>query len=607
MIPYIFTQPRPLHYRSFLHVTKNLDKLKPAIRPWIQQDTWVAIEERGVLKQIACSRNTRGNRQRLVTQAKKVKQLANRDKQLWYDEQAKEAEKAAAEGNTRVVFEKIRVLSGENKKTQMQPVKDTDGHLLTDEYSQSKKWAEHFSSVYKRPIRDNQPEIPPAESDLLINVDPFTMEEVTKAVGKLKLRKSPGEDSITAEQLKAGDTASIEWLHLICNMVLETGEVPTAWKRAVIVKLPKKGDLTICDNWRGIALLSVPGKVLSNLLLNRIKSAVDEVMREEQAGFRSGRSCIDQIFDSGELSEWFNVITGVRQGCILSPLIFGLVMDWLMRAVSGRNQGIPWSRHGQLEDLDFADDLALLSEARHKMQDKTDNLSTTGSSIGLRISKKKTKVMTLGQNEVVPLKLDGEDLQEVSQFTYLGSTACKGNNVNVEIRKRIGLGAATFAKLKRVWKDRHIKLRTKIQIYNACVVSTVRYGAETWQMTVRQEKNLDTADQRWLRTILRVRWHQHISNEEVRRRTGQPSLSTLVRRARVRWLGHVARMPRTRLPRMALNWVPQGKRRRGGQQMTWEKTVMRDLEVMGITWEGARRTAQDRRQWKAVEARIVDR
>ncbi|KAI8491890.1 hypothetical protein Bbelb_302630 [Branchiostoma belcheri] len=243
---------------------KNLDKLKPATRPWIQQDTWVAIEERGALKQIACSRNTRGNRQRLATQAKK------------------EAEKAAAEGNTHVVFEKIRVLSGGNKKTQMQPVKDTNGHLLTDEYSQSKRWAEHFSSVYNRPIPDNPPEIPPAESDLLINVDQFITEEVTKAVGKLKLRKSPGEDSITAEQLKAGDTASIEWLHLICNMVLETGEVPTAWKRAVIVKLPKKGDLTICDNWRGIALLSVPGKVLSNLLLNRIKSSVDEVMREER-------------------------------------------------------------------------------------------------------------------------------------------------------------------------------------------------------------------------------------------------------------------------------------------------------------------------------------
>ncbi|KAI8494425.1 hypothetical protein Bbelb_276510 [Branchiostoma belcheri] len=126
-------------------------------------------------------------------------------------------------------------------------------------------------------------------------------------------------------------------------------------------------------------------------------------------------------------------------------------------------------------------------------------------------------------------------------------------------------------------------------------------------MTVRQEKSLNTADQRWLRTILRVRWHQHISNEEVRRRTGQPSLSTLVRRARVRWLGHVARMPRTRLPRMALNWVPRGKSRRGGKQMTWKQTVMRDLDVMGITWEGARRTAQDRRQWRAVEARIVDR
>jgi hypothetical protein len=62
------------------------------------------------------------------------------------------------------------------------------------------------------------------------------------------------------------------------------------------VKLPKKGDPRMCDNWRGITLLSIPGKVFCRILLNRIEKAIDIKLRQEQAGFGRGRGCIDQIF-----------------------------------------------------------------------------------------------------------------------------------------------------------------------------------------------------------------------------------------------------------------------------------------------------------------------
>ena len=66
-------------------------------------------------------------------------------------------------------------------------------------------------------------------------------------------------------------------------------------KEGHLVKLPKKGDLSICDNYRGIMLLSIPGKVLNKVMLKRMKNAVDTKLRDNQAGFRQNRSCADQI------------------------------------------------------------------------------------------------------------------------------------------------------------------------------------------------------------------------------------------------------------------------------------------------------------------------
>ena len=162
----------------------------------------------------------------------------------------------------------------------------------------------------------------------------------------------------------------------------DLGIVPVDWKDGVVVCIPKKGNLTECDNWTDMTLLSIPGKVYCQMILNRIRDMLDGELHEEQAGFRPKRSCAEQIFtlqriiekyqeyqlplaisfmdftkafDSihrpsmwkilitygiprkivsaiekiyeqsrcvkteGGYSDWFHVVTGVRQGCILSP------------------------------------------------------------------------------------------------------------------------------------------------------------------------------------------------------------------------------------------------------------------------------------------------
>jgi len=89
----------------------------------------------------------------------------------------------------------------------------------------------------------------------------------------------------------------------LCNMVWQQERVPADWENGIIIPLPKKGDLSDCGNWQGITLLSVPGKVFSRVLLNHMQDAVDQLLRQQQAGFRRGRSCTDQIFTLRQIIE----------------------------------------------------------------------------------------------------------------------------------------------------------------------------------------------------------------------------------------------------------------------------------------------------------------
>ena len=103
-----------------------------------------------------------------------------------------------------------------------------------------------------------------------------------------------GPDDIPAEALKA-DLKTVEIMYSLFENIWEKEEVPTNWKEGYLIKLPKKGDLRNCNNYRGIKLLSVPGKVFNRILLERMKGRVDPILRDQQDGFREDRSCTDQI------------------------------------------------------------------------------------------------------------------------------------------------------------------------------------------------------------------------------------------------------------------------------------------------------------------------
>ena len=132
-----------------------------------------------------------------------------------------------------------------------------------------------------------------------------------------------------------------------------------------------------------------------------------------------------QVIHDGKLTEPFSVQTGVCQGCLLSPTIILMVVDWVTRqSTAGQRMGIQWTFTKQLEDLDFADDISLLS---HRQQDaqKLCRVAAEAEKTGLQVNIGKTEAMRVNNKQDDPLRLHQENIKEVDKFVYLGSVVSK--------------------------------------------------------------------------------------------------------------------------------------------------------------------------------------
>lgn len=123
------------------------------------------------------------------------------------------------------------------------------------------------------------------------------------AVEMLKGGKAPGKDTITAEFLKKGGITLMVNLKQLINKIWREETIPKAWQVSILCLMYKKGDVMNCLNYRGISLLNTTYKVLSNIILNRLKPYSKEIVGEYQAGFTAGKSTTDQIHVIKQITE----------------------------------------------------------------------------------------------------------------------------------------------------------------------------------------------------------------------------------------------------------------------------------------------------------------
>jgi len=254
---------------------------------------------------------TEGEQGRLMTDFKAIKREVQRKlrnmQAAWWSKKADEIQLAYNTNNTKVLYTLLRAVYGPSSSS-ITPLRSKDGQeLLRDPSNILHRWREHFDELLNRPSEVEQEFIQsiPCNPVKEILADVPSLSEVKAAVYKLNSGKSPGMDQLYAEIIKCAGCNMMQRLTNLLQTAWHDEYVPQDWRNALMVVLYKgKGAKDDCGNYRGISLLSVVGKVLCRIMLDRmLEHIVNDVLPESQCGFRSGRGTVDMIFTARQLQE----------------------------------------------------------------------------------------------------------------------------------------------------------------------------------------------------------------------------------------------------------------------------------------------------------------
>uniref|UniRef100_A0A8C6NIQ5 Reverse transcriptase domain-containing protein n=1 Tax=Nothobranchius furzeri TaxID=105023 RepID=A0A8C6NIQ5_NOTFU len=545
----------------------------------------------------------------------------------------------------------IRRLRG-GKQCATNTIYSGDGVLLTSTQDVVDRWAEYFEDLLNPTDTSSSEE---AESGDFGLASQISGAEVTEVVKKLLCGKAPGVDEIRPEFLKALDVVGLCWLTRLCNIAWTSGAVPLDWQTGVVVPLFKKGDRRVCSNYRGITLLSLPGKVYSGVLERRVRRIVEPQIQEEQCGFRPGRGTLDQLYTlrgilegawefaqpvymcfvdlekafdrvprgalwgvlreygvpgpliravrslydrcqslvriAGSKSGSFPVRVGLRQGCPLSPILFITFMDRISRC----SQGVEGIRFGglRIRSLLFADDVVLLASSERDLQLSLERFAAECEAAGMRISSSKSETMVLIRKRVeCLLRVRDEVLPQVEEFKYLGVLFTSEGKLEREIDGRIGAASAVMRALYRsVVVKRELSQKAKLLIYRSIFVPTLTYGHELWVVTERTRSQIQAAEMSFLRRVAGLSLRDRVRSSVIQEGLGVDPLLLHIERSQLRW-------PPGCLPGEVFQACLTGRRPKGRPRTRWRDYVPHlAKERLGISPEELAQVAGEREVW----------
>uniref|UniRef100_A0A0L8G8H3 DUF6451 domain-containing protein n=1 Tax=Octopus bimaculoides TaxID=37653 RepID=A0A0L8G8H3_OCTBM len=194
-------------------------------------------------------------------------------------------------------------------------------------------------------------------------------------------------------------------------------------------------------------------------------------------------------------------------------------------------------------------------------------------------------------------------MEYVSEFVYLGNKISKSGGSDEDVTARSKKAWQAFAILRPVWKSTAISTRTKLRLFSSNVKSVLLYGSETWGAPCSNYKKIQTFINKCLRQIPYLKWFDRVPNTDLRERANQEPIHVQIRRKKWRWIGHTLRKEPSNVTRQSLDWNPQEKRKRGRPKQTWKRSILDELRTTGLTFDAAKKYANDRKKWKiTVEA-----
>lgn len=343
--------------------------------------------------------------------------------------------------------------------------------------------------------------------------------------------------------------------------------------------------------WKALVAKDIPGDLIS-----AIKSAYHEAK--------------GVVRINGKESEAFCIERGVRQGDSLSPLLFIIFMDEIHKICKRRTA---WTAIGKwnlrtilVQSLLYADDIVLITDSQEKMQEALTEWQEELLRKGMVINTSKSKILVLSREEPeeVHLICNGETLEVVPEFTYLGTVISSSGKIDPEISHRITRANQVYYQVcNSIIGHREVGVETKRHVYKSVYLPTLIYGSESWVMLDKQTSRITAAEMRFLRRAVGKTRRDRIRNEQIRELFEVTELRKTIETRQLKWFGHVCRMEDEREPRKVLEARPTGKRPRGRPRISYQENIQRIGGKRGKTLQQMKNLSRDRSEWlRFIEA-----
>ena len=398
----------------------------------------------------------------------------------------------------------------------------------------------------------------------------FTEEEMTKVIKSLKSGKATGPDEIPNEMFREADGLTRPIYLLEMNKILKSIDIPEQWTEGNLKRLYKgKGKKGKCSNERGITLASNIGKTFERLTNNRILEQVH--ITDAQAGGRKGRATVDHILIMKEVihicktnkkeailtyldvtkaydKAWLDAIMyvlhkeginnklwllvknlntnlkttiltkhgptrkitikdSIRQGGVLSVVLYALMMDEISKEIAKTNLGIeiPNTNH-RIPTLLWMDDVLLMENETPKSQELLDTTHDVSQRYHVEFGMPKTKYLRASKRKTpIELKIGERPIEEATKYTYLGEVNNKGMNLKDHLKHIEGKVEGAYQTLIAVAEDREFKgiqMRSIWKLVETCIIPIITYACETWEPNKQEMKKLNQMLDKILRRIL---------------------------------------------------------------------------------------------------------
>lgn len=609
----------------------------------------------------------------------KLKNMVRKEKRKREKEWSKELEKVKV-GDSREYWTRLRNMTGLGKGGREVPNEMRKGEGLVKGEEALGVWRESFEKLGRADGGDDrydrefwqetremveewgkQQEVEEGELD-----EEITPEEVKKAMKELRRGKAPGVDGVVNEVLMYGGDAMERALYMMFNVFFREERVPVDWTRGLVVPLYKDGDRHVGDNYRGITLLSVVGKLYTVVLNRRLSQWCEKkgVLVDEQAGFRVNRSTIDQIYALREViqgrrrkrlntyccfldikkaydtvfreglwrrlrevgvrgkmwralkniyvkvessvvvnevrTDWFELFTGVRQGCILSPTLFAIFINGLATLVKDCTKGAKLGPV-ELHILLFADDIVLVAD---KIQDLQHMLYVADEysrmyRFGFNGSKSNVVVFSGRQEEKIESKifLGSLVLEQKTSYKYLGLELDRQWKWGKVKERMIEKARKRIAGLCGAGIKQGLSVSAAVRGWEVLVRPVMEYGCEIWGE--KRWKEAEELQTKLGRRILGV--SRKTAGAAVLGELGWWRMEARRDLARLRFWGKLVRMEASRIVRRIYDerrrMMYRGRGRGdGGNWLHKTRTLLVELGL-GEVWESQQ--VGTKQQWGA--------